>query len=139
MDGTDREHPAGDEPVVVASSGSRLEAMIAVTALEDAGHVASLLSDDAGGLHPEMSWLYQGAYRVVVPPAEAERARAFLAELDAGDHAIVDDGRDATAPDAARGLGLDGRRRGWIGVAVALVAIFLVFRLVDSATSFGLF
>ncbi|MBW3621368.1 MAG: hypothetical protein KY461_14075, partial [Actinobacteria bacterium] len=139
MDGTDDDRPTGDEPVVVASSGSRVEAMIAVTALEDAGHVASLLSDDAGGLHPEMSWLYQGAYRVVVPPAEAERARAYLAELDAGDHAFPDDGHDPADRDEGpgRGLGLDGRRRGWIAVAVALVAIFLVFRLVDSATSFG--
>lgn len=126
-----------DDPVVVATSGSRLEAMITVTALEDAGHTASLLSDDAGGLHPEMSYLYGGAYRILVPSGEADEARAFLVELDAGDHELAS---VAPVPDEHdRAVGLDGHRVGWVGVAVLVVAVFLVFRLIDSATSFGWF
>lgn len=143
MDRHERSHRGGpQDPVVVATSGSRLEAMITVTALEDAGHTAALLSDDAGGLHPEMSYLYRGAYRILVPSSEAEAARAYLAELDAGEHAFAPD--QAPSGDAAhdgpeRVLGLDGHRSAWIVVAVVVVAIFVVFRLVDSAQSFGWF
>lgn len=141
MDGHEPPQPGGAaEPVVVATSGSRLEAMITVTALEDAGHTAALLSDDAGGLHPEMSYLYRGAYRILVPSSEADAARAYLAELDAGEHAFAPEQTSPgdPAPDE-RVLGLDGHRSAWIVTAVVVVAIFVVFRLIDSAQSFGLF
>lgn len=130
----------GDGPVVVATSGSRLEAMFAVTALEDAGHAAVLLSDDAGGLHPEMGYLYGGAYRVAVPAEDAEAALAYLAELDAGEHAIgTDASPDGTEEGGRAGVGLDGRRRGWAILAVAVAVVFVLFRLLDSAASFGWF
>lgn len=133
-----------DGPVVVTTAGNRIEAMMAVTALGDAGYPAVLLSDDAGGLHPEMSWMYGGAYRVAVPAEAAEAAQRYLAEIDAGEHALADDGEDATGAGAdgasgGHGVGLDGHRRGWVWVAVFVVAMFAVFRLVDSATSFGWF
>lgn len=143
MDGPERSQPDGPhDPVVVATSGSRLEAMLTVTALEDAGHTAALLSDDAGGLHPEMSYLYRGAYRILVPSPEAEAARAYLAELDAGEHAFAPEPAppgDASPDGPERGLGLDGHRSAWIAVTVVVVAIFVVFRIVDSAQSFGWF
>jgi hypothetical protein len=121
------------EPIVaVASCGSRMEGLLKVSALEDAGYRARLGSDDAGGLHPEMAVAYRGAYRVLVPASEEDDARALLAELDAGDHAIWS---DPDHPD----VGLNGRHRGWVLVAIAMLALFTIFRILDSAQSFGWF
>ena len=109
-----------------------MDGLLRVAALQSAGLDATLASDDAGGLHPEMAAAYCGAYRVVVPAAQAADAQELLEELDAGHHAIVDE------PEAPR-VGLDGRRRGWARLAILMIALFLVYRIVDSAVSFGWF
>lgn len=125
--------PRSPAPLVTISTcGTRVDGLLRVAALQSAGLDATLASDDAGGLHPEMAAAYCGAYRVVVPAAQEGEARELLEELDAGHHAIVEE------PEAPR-VGLDGRRRGWAWLAVAMVGLFLVYRLIDSAVSFGWF
>ncbi len=124
--------PRVEPMVTVSRCGTRMEGLLKVSALEDAGLRARLASDDAGGLHPEMSMAYCGAYRVRVPEVEADDARALLAELDAGVHALWS---EPDAPD----VGLDGRRAGWAWLAVAMIGLFLLYRLIDSAVSFGWF
>lgn len=143
--------PSGPRPedegttTAIASCGSRMEASLKVSALSSAGFGATLGSDDAGGLHPEMGALYCGAYRVLVPSGQADEAVALLASIDAGDHALPEglDPSDPTAPRTAdvatATINLDGRRRGWVLVAITMIALFLAYRLVASAIEFGIF
>jgi hypothetical protein len=77
--------------VAVASCAGRLEAELKRAALESDGLRAVVLTDDAGGMHPELAALTCGAARVAVPDHEADRARELLAELDAGVHALDDE------------------------------------------------
>lgn len=70
------------EPVEVARYRWRHEAEMALGILEDEGIPGAVLADDGGRTYAGI-----GEARIVVPPSQAERARAVLAELeeDAGE------------------------------------------------------
>ena len=63
--------------VCVQSFRTRAEAELAQAALEAAGIHATVRADDAGGTQPALVFTTGGA-RVLVPLAEAARARAHL-------------------------------------------------------------
>lgn len=90
-----------ERTVAITSCGNRIEAELKRSALDDAGIMASVASDDAGGLHPEMSVAYCGAYRIVVRESEADDSREIIAALDRGDHAFIDN-EDDWPPAATR-------------------------------------
>ncbi|MFP5309045.1 MAG: hypothetical protein ACLGIR_05645 [Actinomycetes bacterium] len=109
-----------------------MEADLKRAALEVAGIDAVVGSDDAGGLHPEMGSMYVHAHRLLVGPHQVEEARELLAELDAGTHALEEPGGHEALPRA--------RTPAWVGRSVVAVAIvFGLFRVLESARSFGWF
>jgi Putative prokaryotic signal transducing protein len=66
-----------DESVdVVATFLTRVDADLAMTALEAAGIEAMVSADDAAGLRPH---LWMGGVRLLVSSADLDRARAVLA------------------------------------------------------------
>lgn len=107
--------------VVVTSCASRVEAQLKRGALEAHGVQATVVTDDAGGIHPQLAMLADGAIRVVVPDHEADRARALLVDLDAGLHALPSTG------DHER---IDTPRRGAATAlfSAALLAAMLAYR-----------
>lgn len=109
--------------VVVASCLSRIEAQLKRGALEAHGVRAIVVTDDAGGIHPQLALLADGAIRVVVPDHEADVARALLFDLDAGVHALPSTG-DHERIDVPR------RGAGTALAAVALLAAMLAYRAV---------
>jgi hypothetical protein len=118
--------------VVAGTAGSRVEADLKRAALEDAGIDAVVGADDAGGLHPEMGSMYLSAYRLLVGPADLDDATRLLAELDAGVHALEEPGAHEALP--------RDRTPAWVGRLVIAVAVaFVLFRVLESARSFGLF
>lgn len=126
MDGRRRDR--GDRPVVerlvtVASCTSRIEAQLKRTALEAHGVRAVVLTDDAGGIHPQLAMLACSAVRLAVPDHEADTARDLLAELDAGLHALPSTGEHERidAPHASTGLA-------W--AAGILLGVLVVYRVV---------
>lgn len=107
--------------VVVTSCSSRVEAQLKRGALEAHGVRATVVTDDAGGVHPQLAMLADGAIRVVVPDHEADTARALLLDLDAGLHALPSTG------DHER---IDAPRRGTATAlfSLALLAAMLAYR-----------
>lgn len=90
---------------------SRAEAEIARGVLETNGVPAVVIGDDAGGVHPDISYGY-GGVALGVHPDDVEEAEALLGDID--------------PPIARREL----RSGGWRPRAVAVVAIGLVGLLV---------
>ena len=92
--------------VTVASCSSRVDAEMQRGALQSAGYRAVVLTDDAGGTHPELTALTCGAVRIQVPDHEADGARDLLQELADGVHALDEPGAHehiAPLPSASRG------------------------------------
>lgn len=71
------ETSAGDETVVAATLTDTFEAEVARAALEDAGIRAVVLSDDAGGMHPQLTSV--GGVRILVNSRDLEEAQQILA------------------------------------------------------------
>lgn len=116
----ERDRPV-ERMVVVASCLSRVEAHLERGALEAHGLRATVVTDDAGGVHPQLAMLADGAIRVVVPDHEADTARALLLDLAAGVHALPSTG-DHERIDAPR------RGAGTALFALALLAAMLAYR-----------
>lgn len=70
---------SSDELVAVYGFPDRMEAGIAVSALEAAGIDAIVIADDIGGMRPHVAWA-SGGYKVMVRPEDAENAREILTE-----------------------------------------------------------
>lgn len=66
-----------DAPEVVARASTRPEAELIRARLESEGIAAAVLSDDAGGLYPNLS---SRGVRVVVGAADLTRAREVLSD-----------------------------------------------------------
>lgn len=116
-------HGAVEPMVPVASCSTRVEAALAHGALVAGGMRPVVLTDDAGGVHPQLGRAIEGAVRVAVPAHEVDRARDLLSELEAGVHALPSAGEHERIPTPAHGPAL--------GVAVlALLALLLVYRAV---------
>lgn len=114
--------------VAVADCTSRVEAELKRGALTSDGVRAVVLTDDAGGAHPQLALLTRGAVRVAVPDHQADRARDVLADLDAGVHALPASGDHERLP-APRGATDRGRAvLAW--VAGGLLAVLLAYRAV---------
>lgn len=113
--------------VAVASCTSRIEAELKRGALASEGMRAVVLTDDAGGVHPQLALLSRGAVRVAVPDHEVDRARAVLADLDAGRHALPSTG-DHERIDAPRhGTSLVWLAGGLLGLLLAYRAVTLAW------------
>jgi hypothetical protein len=67
---------------VVAQVPSAIEAQLILGLLESNGIEAVVSSDDAGGQEPQ--WQLTQGVRVLVAPEDEPRARALIAEADAG-------------------------------------------------------
>lgn len=105
--------------VVVASCGSRIEAQLKRGALEADGIRAVMVTDDAGGVHPQLAMSADGVIRVVVPDHQADTARALLVDLDAGVHALPSTGEHERIEAPRRGTGTAM----WsLGLLVAMLA-----------------
>lgn len=92
--------------VPVADCASRVDAELKRSALAAFGEDVVVATDDAGGLHPELARTRSGA-RLLAPAHRADAVRELLAELDAGDHALPDDGDHERLPrSGAERLGL---------------------------------
>lgn len=115
--------PAVERMVRVVSCRDRVHAQLVRGALEAHGLRARVMTDDVGGVHPQLAMLLDGAVRVVVPDHELETARAVLAELDAGVHALPSAGEHERIEVVDHGAGLA------IGT-VALIGMLLVWRAV---------
>jgi Putative prokaryotic signal transducing protein len=63
--------------VVVHSFATEMEAVIAKSALESAGIVASIQSDSAGGMRPHLGWS-TGGYKIIVREEDEDAAREIL-------------------------------------------------------------
>jgi Putative prokaryotic signal transducing protein len=63
--------------VVVHAFATEMEAVIAKSALESAGIVASIRSDSAGGMRPHLGWS-TGGYEVIVREEDEDTAREIL-------------------------------------------------------------
>lgn len=107
----------------MASCTSRVDAELKRGALASEGMRAIVLTDDAGGVHPQLALLSRGAVRVAVPDHEADRARDVLADLEAGRHALPSTG-DHERIDAPR----HGTSLVWL--AGGLLGLLLVYRAV---------
>ena len=119
--------PSAHVPLVAAgTAGSRAEAELKRSALEDAGIPARVASDTVGGNDPALAYGTMQGHRVMVAENDLEAARDFLAELDAGEHAI------GGPEDSARPLADPPRTHWlvWVGLAIALV--FVVARVAAS-------
>lgn len=121
-------HPADRDDAIermvpVASCATRVEAALAHGALVAEGLRAVVLTDDAGGVHPQMGLAVEGAVRVAVPVHEVDRARDLLAELAAGLHALPSTGEHERIPARTH-----GRAAGL--VTLALLGLLLAYRAV---------
>jgi hypothetical protein len=63
--------------VVVHAFATEMEAVIAKSALESAGIVASIRSDSAGGMRPHLGWS-TGGYQLIVREEDEDAAREIL-------------------------------------------------------------
>jgi Putative prokaryotic signal transducing protein len=63
--------------VVVQAFATEMEAVIARSALESAGIVASIRSDSAGGMRPHLGWS-TGGYELLVREEDEDTAREIL-------------------------------------------------------------
>ena len=116
--------PAVERMATVVACRSRIQAQLVRGALEAHGLRAVVLTDDAGGVHPQLAMLHDGAIRVVVPDHELEAARDLLGELDAGVHALPATGDHERIDPPRHGSGL-------ALVALALLGVLLVYRAVE--------
>lgn len=91
--------------VVVAACSSRIDAQLKRGALEVDGIRALMVTDDAGGVHPQLALSSDGGIRVVVPDHQADTARSLLVDLDAGVHALPSTGEHERIPGPRRGAG----------------------------------
>lgn len=107
--------------VTVTTCPTRVTAQLTRGALEAHGLRAVVLTDDAGGIHPQLGALLAGAVRVAVPDHQADTARTVLAELDAGLHALPATGEHERIPAPTP-------RAGPAWIAVALLAVLLAYR-----------
>lgn len=117
------QRPRMERMVTIASCASRVEAEMQRGALQSAGYRAVVLTDDAGGTHPELTAMTCGAVRIQVPDHEADGARELLAELVSGVHALDEPGSHERLDEPVA-----TSRRGLWAVAVLLVT-FAVGRL----------
>lgn len=109
--------------VVVASCGSRIDAQLKRGALEADGIRAVMVTDDAGGAHPQLALSTHGGIRVVVPDHQADTALSLLVELDAGVHALPSTGEHERIAGPRRGTGT-------AVLALCLLAVMLAYRAV---------
>jgi hypothetical protein len=63
--------------VVVQSFATEMEALIAKSALESAGIIASIRSDSAGGMRPHLGWS-TGGFEVIVRSEDKAASREIL-------------------------------------------------------------
>ena len=63
--------------VVVHAFATEMEAVIAKSALESAGIIASIRSDSAGGMRPHLGWS-TGGFEVLVREEDKDAARELL-------------------------------------------------------------
>ena len=63
--------------VVVHAFATEMEAVIAKSALESAGIMASIRSDSAGGMRPHLGWS-TGGFEVLVRQEDNDAAREIL-------------------------------------------------------------
>ena len=63
--------------VVVRSFATEMDAVVAKSALESAGIMASIRSDSAGGMRPHIGWS-TGGFELVVRPEDEDAAREIL-------------------------------------------------------------
>ncbi len=70
-----------DDIIEIATYSTAFAARAAAAHLESEGIRASVFTDNAGGTIPSMS-LLEGGVRLVVPAADAERARSILEERE---------------------------------------------------------
>ena len=117
----DERSPAVERMVTVVTCSSRVHAQLVRGALEAHGLRARVLTDDAGGVHPQLALLADGAIRVVVPDHQLDAARDLVGELDAGLHALpaTGDHERIDAPRHGHGVAL---------VALALLGVLLAYR-----------
>lgn len=113
--------PAMERMATVVTCASRVQAQLVRGALEAHGLRALVLTDDAGGIHPQLALLCDGAIRVVVPEHELDTARDLVGELDAGVHALpaTGDHERIDPPRHGNGVAL---------VALALLGVLLAYR-----------
>ncbi len=86
--------------VVVQSYGSRIEADLAKSALEDAGIEAMIQADTAGGMREHLAWSGAG-FKILVREEDATVARDVLtpqAEGDESPDADIQTDRDPRPP-----------------------------------------
>jgi hypothetical protein len=103
--------PAYERVVAIASCGSRWEADLKRSVLDAEGYRVALVTDDAGGLHPELAYL-ACVYRLMVPETEAESARELLDAIEA-DSTQVEGSVERYR--ASRGW--------WVAIAVLVTAV----------------
>ena len=120
MDASDARR-AVERMVTVRCCHDRVQAQLARGALQAHGVRAVVLTDDAGGVHPQLGMLLDGAIRVAVADHQADRARGLLDELDAGVHALPSTGDHERIVARRHGVGA-------AAVAVLLLAVLLVWR-----------
>jgi Putative prokaryotic signal transducing protein len=63
--------------VMIQAFATEMEAVIAKSALESAGIVASIQSDSAGGMRPHLGWS-TGGYKLIVREEDEDAAREIL-------------------------------------------------------------
>jgi hypothetical protein len=68
---------ADEALVVVATFGDRIEADVAVSALEAAGIDSMTRADDGGSMRPSIAWAGVG-FQVIVRAGDADAAREIL-------------------------------------------------------------
>lgn len=120
---------------IVAVFGDRVPAELARSLLTSHDIRSTLLVDDAGGLHPELSRL-SGGVKLAVASEDAEVARSLLAEDRSSDldEAVVDPepvGDTLVRSDPVMPEETGPRpRRGWLAVIAALAVALLVIAAV---------
>jgi hypothetical protein len=122
-----RPHDATEPVVTVRCCRTRVEAQLARGALEAHGLRAVVLTDDAGGVHPQLGMLLDGAIRIAVPVGEADTATALLAELDAGVHALPATGEHERIDAPRHGAGAALVALGLLGLLLAYRAVTMVW------------
>lgn len=116
-------HGAVEPMVTITTCASRVEAHLAHGALVADGLRPVVLTDDAGGVHPQLGLAVHGAVRIAVPAHEVDRARDLLGELASGAYALPSSGEHEriAAPPHGPLAGV---------VTLALLGLLLAYRAV---------